>query len=207
MNTKERFTKHGPVRRSILFAAVSIICASAAILAQDVASTSESIVEHQESGEVNLPKTVSSITWPSIGKAGMSVRGRIVEEALQQIDRAPVPVLLPRDLTTSTNVRLSTGEDSFSVSVQAIDHPFALYGSSVLYSLPDIPPPNYSPVSGDTIRGVPLKITGDEGVWTATWSEHGVAYMLRMGCSEPESECESYVRERVEMLVFVGGQQ
>jgi hypothetical protein len=61
----------------------------------------------------------------------------------------------------------------------------------------------------DVVRGRDAWITQNEGIWSATWTEHGVSYVLEVECARPgeDARCASdaYVRALAEELVFVGG--
>lgn len=62
----------------------------------------------------------------------------------------------------------------------------------------------------DTVRGTGAMITETDGIWTASWIEHGVAYVASVECAradEPRCHGKGFIRELVDALVFVGGDE
>src|SRR5690606_16935254 len=60
----------------------------------------------------------------------------------------------------------------------------------------------------DTIRGNPAIVSETDAIWTATWTENGVAYAVSVECARVEdARCrgKGYVRELAETLAYVGG--
>lgn len=198
-----------PIRLGIALGVV-LLLVSATLVAQndelDRSPDTTSTTESDRTVKSVFSTTTAVISWPSLDEAGSSMRSILPEELLAQIDAAPLPVLLPADLSSSSPLRISSSSNSLAVSVRTAERPFVLYGSRVFHAIPDLPVESSSEtqlVSRD--REHRATISGDEGVWTAAWNEFGVAYMLRMGCSDSDVDCEDRIRERVAALVFVGG--
>lgn len=115
-------------------------------------------------------------------------------------DRAPVPVLVPRSLASKATVMsedhwaaVHIGHDGLTISVHATDQAFAH---------PEVEPMQ----SPRTLRGAPVWITENEQIWSAAWTEHGVAYSLELECarpSEPRCADETLLLQLANELVAV----
>jgi hypothetical protein len=61
----------------------------------------------------------------------------------------------------------------------------------------------------DSVRGRPAWITQNEGIWSVSFDEHGVSYVVEVECDRPgdDPRCASdaAVRAIAESLAFVGG--
>jgi hypothetical protein len=156
---------------------------------------------------IPFPKQISTIEWPPLTASATSILAELTPELHTEVDRMPIPVLLPEDVVPDMKITLSSTADSVTVSVSGSRNSFVLYGSRIFYSVPGFAPTTTSQASAKTIRGISVVASGDEGVWTTTWEEFGVAYMLRMGCEASDNDCEDRILGRVKSLVFVGGQQ
>jgi hypothetical protein len=59
------------------------------------------------------------------------------------------------------------------------------------------------------LRGTHGWVTQNEGVWSATWEEHGVTYVAEFLCDDPsEARCATAdaLLAEIESLAYVGGQ-
>jgi hypothetical protein len=69
--------------------------------------------------------------------------------------------------------------------------------------------PTISPIEGtDAIRGARGFVSQNEGIWSATWPEHGVTYTLDVECADPaEPRCadRAWLTEVASGLAYVGG--
>ena len=67
--------------------------------------------------------------------------------------------------------------------------------------------PNIGHIRGSAVRSGEGSFSVNEGVRTASWIEHGVAYSLELECFDPEAaNCDdAALRELVAELVYVGG--
>lgn len=149
---------------------------------------------------VYFEKRLVEIQWPLLNENSASVRGTLSEQLLTEIDATPLPVLVPAEHASTTDIKVRHTSQSLTVRVISPENSFVLYGSRAQYALPEL-------------RGIPGKrpgrkfvtVSGDEGVWTATWTEYGVSYMLRLGCSDSDQSCERYMLSIINSLTFVGG--
>jgi hypothetical protein len=117
-------------------------------------------------------------------------------------DRAPVPVLVPRALAAKATVMsdghwaaVHIGHDSLTISIQ---------GSDLAFIHPEVPPLQ----ANKTVRGALAWVTENEGIWSASWSEHGVAFTMEVECARPdEPRCadDSTLLALTRDLVVVGG--
>lgn len=132
---------------------------------------------------------------------------RVARELLRKgsriaVDRAPVPVLVPRALASKATVMaeehwaaVHIGHDATTITVHATD---------VAFLAPELPPAQPT----DTVRGAPAWITENEGIRSAAWTEHGIAYTLEIECARPDdARCadDTLLRSLANDLVVVGG--
>lgn len=141
--------------------------------------------------------------WPASESIDQAVRARLPAAARDALARSPVPVLVPGDgpllaksaiFSQASGYALSAAHDGFNVAVQA---------SKVATLLPHV-----RHVPGNTpLRGTQGWLSSNDGIRTASWIEHGVAYSLDLECFAPDGpECsEAALRAAVEGLVYVGG--
>lgn len=119
-------------------------------------------------------------------------------------DRAPVPVLVPRAL--ADKVTVMSEERWAAVHVGHQGQTITLHATSVAFVHPELPA--MQPTS--TVRGAPAWITQNEAIWSASWSEHGVAYTLELECARPDdARCatDATLLRLANDLVAVGGRE
>ena len=65
-------------------------------------------------------------------------------------------------------------------------------------------------VKGETeVRGQPAFVTQNEAIWSASWIENGIAYVLELECAslpDPRCEDDTHLRTLIDELVYVGGE-
>lgn len=125
---------------------------------------------------------------------------------IDAIDRSPVPVLVPGDAGWSARASVLTTGPAGAGYALAASHDgqhLSVQASRLATLLPHVGRHRGT----HTIRGVAGFLGENEGIHTASWIEHGVAYTAELECQAPDGpECR---RERlvalVEGLVYVGG--
>jgi len=148
-------------------------------------------------GEAKL----QSPTWRSV-KVDLSTRALLRPASRTVADRAPVPVLVPPTLASKATVMselhwaaVHVGHDGLTIAIQASDLAFihaevpALQGNR-------------------TLRGTQAWVTENEGIWSASWFESGVAFTMEVECARPdEPRCadDSELVKLANELVAVGG--
>lgn len=165
------------------------------------------------------------VTWPAASAIDTAVRARFTEVDRRAIDAAGLPVLAPRDAEVFGKVTLVAQPAWFTVALKdaayaselearragrAID-PSAegglsvfVQGNRVAHHHPGIP----AATGRHTLRGRPAWITQNESIWSATWEENGVTYVVEVECSRPDDRrcaTEATLVDVAESLVFVGG--
>ena len=144
------------------------------------------------------------VAWPDPTTRDVASRDALPEAARIAIDDAPVPMLAPSEpdllgtavVTTGAHwAALSTNYDGLNVSLH-------VSGQAKVYE-------HIPRVDGThTVRGKEGFVTQNEGVWSAAWIEHGVAYSLELECASPEAPActgPETITELVESLTYVGG--
>ncbi len=143
--------------------------------------------------------------WPATATIA-GLRERLSASLLAAIDRSPVPVLMPGDARWLARARVFTqGPQSpgYTLAASHEGQQLSVQASRVATLLPHVGRHR----GKHRIRGVDGFLGENEGVQTASWIEHGVAYSAELECQAPSGpECQ---RERLEALVagleYVGG--
>ncbi|MBX7100343.1 MAG: hypothetical protein K1X89_21680 [Myxococcaceae bacterium] len=115
---------------------------------------------------------------------------------------APVPLLVPPQPRLLAGMVVSAGEHFVAFHAAADGLTWTLHGTRLAYRYPEL-----APVEGpDAIRGTCGFLGQEEGTWSATWLEGGVAYSLDLECSvAADARCAdaSTVAALAESLVAV----
>jgi hypothetical protein len=143
--------------------------------------------------------------WPA-SSAIAALRERLPESLRTAVDRCPVPVLLPNDVEWLARARVFTGGPQGPGYTLAAAHAglhLSVQASRVATLLPHV---GHLP-GKHRVRGAWGFLGENEGIHTASWIEHGVAYTAELECEAPDGPaCQ---RERlvalVEGLEYVGG--
>ena len=152
---------------------------------------------------------VVDIAWPPEASIDRAARAALAPESAAAIPQSPVPVLVPRDPALLARGVLMAEPNWYSFTTDAVDAQGAKYhvvvsASRVTHQHADIPPAR-GPVR---LRGTDAFVTRNEGIPSATWVEHGVAYALDVECSSPtHARCtgDDLLKSVVESLVYIGG--
>lgn len=148
-------------------------------------------------------KVARAIAWPASPRHEVA-RDRYDAKARAAIDRSPVPVLGPEDpLARATMI---VGAHWYALNVQGDGYTMHVDGSGQARVYPHIKTfeRTHPMRSGDGF------FTRNEGVWSATWIEHGAAYSFELECDRRVlkwCDDEAAILARVEALVYLGGQE
>lgn len=126
-------------------------------------------------------------------------------ESRSAIASAPAPVLLPPRRELLANAKLMTGPTWWSLWTEHDGLTINLQASMQARLYPGMPRARASAA----VRGVPAIVTANEGIWSASWIERGVAYSLEVQCRELAMEpCRDgeYVSSLAESLAWVSHQ-
>lgn len=127
------------------------------------------------------------------------------ELAAKQMSASGLTVLLPEDLarqevTGRSDVLLE--DTHYAASREENDISWSLAGSVVNRAESTIDVSPGTPMA--TLRGVPIYVSENEGIKTATWIENGTAFAMDIECdSDKDPRCISseYILDRVKRLV------
>lgn len=145
--------------------------------------------------------------WPPVAAIDAALRERMPNELRAAVDRSPVPVLVPADPTWLAQARMHSpdgpGSYGYALSLTLADSTVSVQASRIATLLPHV-----GHVRGNRrIRGGDGWFSDNDGIRTASWIEHGVAYSLDLECHAPDGPaCAPANLERlVRELVYVGG--
>lgn len=147
------------------------------------------------------------VQWPT-SPPDARARAGLQAATLAAIERSPVPVLTPgtggwdEPMIASPRGRKGPGF-GYALSTHAGGRTLSLHGSRVATLIPGIG----RHAGPERLRGTDGFITDNDGVKSATWIEHGVAYALDVECEDRRARgCDvPALRAEVEALVYVGG--
>ena len=123
------------------------------------------------------------------------------------VKQSKVTVLVPPVAQPLAESNVAVEDTHYSLTQPAAEGlTMSLTGSVASVRRPEsgaIGPP---PVAAGTIRGVPVFVSENEGIKTATWIEHGTAYALDLECATAnDKRCVSsdYILDLVRSLINV----
>ena len=144
------------------------------------------------------------VAWPDDTQRDDQARERLTAQTRVAVDDAPVPVLIPTGSALVESAVVTSGAHWAAVSMQAegLHVSLQVSGQAKIY-------PHIKPVPAThSVRGLDGFVTRNEGIWVASWIEHGVAYDLELECADqaaPECADRDALMELAESLQFVGG--
>jgi len=141
--------------------------------------------------------------WPAHGSIDTATRSRLPAPVRDQLGRSPVPVLVPGEGALLAEAAIYSQSTGYALSARHGGRTVAIQASKLATLLPHV---GHIPGNAE-IRGTHGWLGENDGIRTASWIEHGVAYSLDLECSSPNGpECsEAALRATVEGLVYVGG--
>jgi hypothetical protein len=149
-------------------------------------------------GEVVLRE----VQWPSASEVDAEVRDRLPRDALDRVDAAPLPVLVPPD--PLDNILVVTGEHWYSFRGDRDGSTVVVEGSGLARVIPGM-----RGATGDQlVRGRSGFVSVNEGIRYASWIENGVAYSVEIECADQQApQCADSVAitQLAERLALVGG--
>lgn len=152
---------------------------------------------------------IAEVRWPAREAIDTASLARLSEAAREAITRSRVPVLLPkRDALLERAVVMPSAQYT-AVAIPAEDRQhgvtISLQANRLAHRYAEVPPA----LGRDVVRGHDAWITQNESIWSASWTEHGVSYVLELECARPgdDPRCanDAALRALAEELVFVGG--
>lgn len=153
-------------------------------------------------------KVARTPVWPARDSVDERARARLPETLRSSVDASPVPVLIPGGEGWSepflSSPRGAGGPGhGYAFAARRPGQTIAIQGSRIATLVPGIGRHD----GRERLRGGHGFLSDNDGIKTATWIEHGVAYALDLECASPQSPaCDlAAARAEVESLVYVGG--
>ncbi len=149
-------------------------------------------------------KVQRRVRWPAQDSRDMEAYAALDEPSRAAIDAAPVPVLVPTGPLVLDRKQVMHGPQwyAFWGQRQGVTVTLSASGQAHVYAGVVPKPGPY------TLRGQQAYISRNEGIWSATWIEHGVAYDLGLECAPvdaPPCDDDTTLTAMAESLAFVGG--
>jgi len=141
--------------------------------------------------------------WPAAATIDHATRERLTPRARAAVDRSPVPVLVPADPAWLASVAVFTSDAGYALAAHDGELGLTLQASRIATLIAGV-----GHVRGNhRLRGVDGFISANDGIRTAAWIEHGVAYSLDLECHDPDGPgcSDAALRTAVLGLVHVGG--
>ena len=157
-------------------------------------------------GTVDLKR----VQWPDAASVNQAARAALTDAARENVDTAVLPVMLPSDAVLAHNATVIARPTFIAVSTRTDDKSLtvSVSASNVVHRYQGME--KASPTS--TVRGgKPAWVLQNEGIWSVSWKEHGIDYVLELECAAPgtDQRCadDATVRRLAEELVYVGGNE
>jgi hypothetical protein len=152
---------------------------------------------------------VADVRWPAREAIDVASLGQLSASAREAVTRSSLPVLLPKRSALLERAVVMPAAQYTAVSIPADDRnhgvTISLQANRIAHRYAELPPA----LGRDVVRGHDAWITRNEGIWSASWTEHGVHYVLELECArpgdDPRCENDAALRALAEELVFVGG--
>lgn len=153
-----------------------------------------------------------TVRWPEAETRNLATYEAFDSRSRAAIDAAPVPVLVPGPELTFDEREVMHGPEWYAFWGRIDGLPgrprvtvtITLQASRMARVYPGVRPQP----GPHTLRGQEAFVTRNEGIWTASWIEHGVAYDLGIECAPtdaPPCSDQSELETLAEGLRFVGG--
>ena len=157
-------------------------------------------------GTVDLKR----VQWPDAASVNQAARAALTDAARESVDNAVLPVLLPSDAALAHNATVIARPTFVAVSTRTDDRSLtvSVSTSNVVHRYQGME--KVSPTS-NVRGGKPAWVLQNEGIWSVSWKEHGLDYVLELECAAPgtDQRCanDAAVRRLAEELVYVGGNE
>lgn len=145
-----------------------------------------------------------SVSWPAIAVDGEALAA-LPEPSRRAVADSKVPVLLVSSPALLAAAKVMAKPRWTAVSTKADGLHVSLSATRSAHRHPHL-----GPVQGpDQVRGQPAFITQNEAIWSASWMENGVAYVLEVECAslpDPRCDDDAQLRTLLDELAYVGGE-
>jgi len=144
------------------------------------------------------------VRWPT-ATPDRATFDALDEAARRSVENSKVPVLLVARSTLLPATKVIARDRFTAVSTEGDGIHVSLSATRSAHRHPHLPK-----VKGThEVRGEPAFITQNEAIWSASWMENGVAYVLELECAslpDPRCEDDAHLRSLIAELAYVGGE-
>ncbi|NUP11173.1 MAG: hypothetical protein HOW73_34440 [Polyangiaceae bacterium] len=150
------------------------------------------------------------VAWPERSKIDAAVLSRAPSEARDAISKAVVPVLLPRAGVLVEQARVVAKPAFVAASMDGSAEESGLHLSISATKIVHRHAGIDRVAPARSVRaGRPAWVLQNEGIWSVSWEENGVSYVVDLECARPSEDARCATEDRVlaivEDLAFVGG--
>jgi len=145
-----------------------------------------------------------TVEWPADDKRDLAAYEVLDGPSRASVDTAPVPILIPAATVELDERRVMHGPEWAAFWGKKGELTISLHASRMSRVLPGVK----SKPGTHTVREREGFITRNEGIWSASWIEYGVAYSLELECAPPDAPpCanDSTLVSLADGLAYVGG--
>jgi hypothetical protein len=160
--------------------------------------------EHREPGTVEI----ATIDWTSAASMPPVAPSALPAQSQDAIERATLPVLVPRDESLLGSATVTAGPAWYAVSMHADGHHVSIHGTKQMVHQPSLAadvPPERRRAPGET------SITRTHGIVTVSFEAFGASYTIDVECDRPmeDTRCtdDAYGLSIHESLALAGGAQ
>jgi len=151
-----------------------------------------------------------SVKWPGADARDLAAYEAFDAGSRAAIDGAPVPVLVPGPELVLDRRQVMNGPEWYAFWGQretaGIEVTITVQASRMARVYPGVRPQP----GPHTLRGQEAWVTRNEGIWSASWIEHGVAYDLGIECAPvdaPPCDDQRELERLAEGLRYAGGRE
>ncbi len=156
--------------------------------------------------DAQITTKIVPVIWPSPDIINKVVLNALPLASQEVVPKSPIPVLIPASHELATVAVVRAKQYWYNVSIRQPGISISIDATKIAHVIPNI---NVFRRSDYHVRGdVNASVGPDEVGWKITWEEFNVAYNLTLAChdlKEPQCVDDTYIRELVDSLVFVGG--
>ncbi len=204
-----------------LFASLFTVCAFGALVLGAGCSKTPTPGTKKPIPTYTQKRVIDRVDWPASSTINHAALAAMKPEERAKVALSGVPVLVPGDVKLlAGGVMIEPNESGYDFgSIGTVDGLDFTIGATRVSTQSDAPVPAYArdpqrPDNRAVVGNRKLsigRITGDgnEGPWSASWTESGEAgYTLLLECvdvSDARCKDDSYLKSFVASLVYVGG--
>jgi hypothetical protein len=194
----------GDSRRGPAAGAQEAVTAPSQAPSEETAAERRAKREHREPGTVEI----AAIDWSSAASMPRVDPSVLPAQSRQAIERATLPVLLPRDEALLASATVTAGPAWYAVALHGDGHHVSIHGTKQMVHQPALAadvPPEQRRAPGETT------ITRTHGIVTVSFEAFGASYTIDVECDRPMDDVrcteDAYALSIHDGLGLVGGAQ